>query len=89
MKVPISWLRDDVDFDLPIEELAHKITMAGLEVEEIRFVGLPPPDDLGVARHETKITGLGWDPETILVGAILEVLPEIYRRSRWQWGAYP
>ncbi|MDX1436917.1 MAG: phenylalanine--tRNA ligase subunit beta, partial [Anaerolineales bacterium] len=75
MKVPISWLRDFVDIDLSIEELAHQMTMAGLEVEEIRFVGLPVPDDVGVARHETKITGVGWDPEKIVVGAIHEVMP--------------
>lgn len=43
MKVPISWLKDFVDMDLPIPELANKLTMAGLEVEEIRFVGLPLP----------------------------------------------
>ena len=47
MKVPISWLKDYVDIDgIPIEELAHKLTMAGLEVEEIHFIGLePPPGD--------------------------------------------
>ena len=39
MKVPISWLKDFVDIDIPIPELAYKMTMAGLEVEEIHFVG--------------------------------------------------
>ena len=35
MKVPISWLHDYVDVkDIPIEELSHKLTLAGLEVEE-------------------------------------------------------
>ena len=43
MKVPISWLKEYVDIDLPIEELAHKLTMAGLEVEEITYIGLPMP----------------------------------------------
>ncbi|HJS29556.1 MAG TPA: phenylalanine--tRNA ligase subunit beta [Anaerolineales bacterium] len=75
MKVPISWLRDFVNFDLPVEDLAHRLTMAGLEVEEIRFVGLPPPEGSGNGRHETKITGLGWDRDTIVVGAVLEVMP--------------
>ena len=37
MKVPISWLKDFVDIDLSIEDLAHRLTLAGLEVEEIRF----------------------------------------------------
>ena len=80
MKAPISWLKDFVDITLPIEELAHKLTMAGLEVEEICFVGLPMPKDQGEAgsqtrRQETKISGIEWDPEKIVVAAIHEVMP--------------
>jgi phenylalanyl-tRNA synthetase beta chain len=73
MKVPLSWLKDYVDIDdIPIEELAHKLTMAGLEVEEIDFVGLAlPPGE----RHEFKVTGLAWDREKIVVGQVSEVMP--------------
>jgi phenylalanyl-tRNA synthetase beta chain len=73
MKIPLSWLNDYVDVkDIPIEELAHKLTLAGLEVEEINFVGLnPPPGD----RHDFKVLGLAWDREKIVVGEILEVMP--------------
>ena len=39
MKVPLSWLREYVDIDLPPEELAHKLTMAGAEVGGIDVVG--------------------------------------------------
>ena len=35
MKVSVNWLRELVDIHLPVEELAHMLTMAGLEVEEI------------------------------------------------------
>lgn len=73
MKVPISWLKDFVEIDLPIEQLAQRLTIAGLEVEEIRYVGLPMP--AGGARPGTKVSGLAWDPEKIVVGAILEVMP--------------
>ncbi len=45
MKVPITWLREFVDIELSIPELAHRMTLAGLEVEGIRFVGLPLPDE--------------------------------------------
>jgi len=72
MKVPLSWLRDFVDIEVSIEELARKLTLAGLEVEEIRYVGLPMPDG---THAETKVTGLAWDPEKIVVGEILEVMP--------------
>ena len=39
MKVPLSWLREYVDLDLPVEELAHRLTMAGVEVGEVLRVG--------------------------------------------------
>lgn len=35
MRVSYNWLKDYVDFDLSPAELAEKLTMAGLEVEEI------------------------------------------------------
>lgn len=78
MKVPLTWLKEFIDIDgIPLEELAHRLTLAGLEVEEIRYVGLPVPDPAGKGTHrrETKTTGFGWDPEKIVVGAVLEVLP--------------
>ncbi len=81
MKVPLSWLKEFVDIHLPLEDLAHRLTMAGLEVEEIRYVGLPLPKEQlegSSGRHlrpETKITGIAWDAEKIVVGAVLEVMP--------------
>jgi phenylalanyl-tRNA synthetase beta chain len=72
MKVPLSWLKDYIDIDLPLEELARTLTMLGLEVEEILVVGLPmPPGD----KHQFKITGLAWEPEKIVVARIDEVMP--------------
>lgn len=35
MKVTYKWIKDFVDIDLPAEELAQKLTNAGMEVEEI------------------------------------------------------
>jgi phenylalanyl-tRNA synthetase beta chain len=39
MRVPISWLRDYVDFDLPAERLAERLTLLGMEVQSITTVG--------------------------------------------------
>ena len=39
MKVPISWLKQYVDVDLPAHELAHRLTMAGIEVGEVDVIG--------------------------------------------------
>ena len=72
MKVPISWLKEFVDIKLPIEDLAHRLTLAGLEVEEIRYVGLTMPEDGG---QETKISGITWHPDEIVVGEVREVMP--------------
>ena len=81
MLIPISWLKDFVEINIPIEELAHKLTMAGLEVGAINYVGLPVPGsedgehDQGSSRPQAKVSGLGWDPEKIVVAAVLEVMP--------------
>ncbi len=38
MKVLLSWLKDFVDIDIPIQELSLSLTMAGLEVESVEEV---------------------------------------------------
>lgn len=38
MKIPIEWLKDYVEFGDSAENIAEKLTMAGLEVEEIDFM---------------------------------------------------
>lgn len=72
MQVPLSWLKDYVDVDLPIEELARVMTMAGMEVEAIQVVGLPMPEG---EKHEFKISGLSWPEDKFVVAQINEVLP--------------
>ncbi len=39
MKVPLSWLREYVEVDLPAQELAHRLTMAGVEVGDVIELG--------------------------------------------------
>src|SRR5512136_1949996 len=82
MKVPISWLKDFVDITLPIPELAHRLTMAGLEVEGIHYVGLPLPEAKAgewtsghASKADTQVTCIDWAPDIIVVAAILEVMP--------------
>lgn len=62
MKVPLSWLREFVAVTMPVEELAQRLTLSGMEVTDIRYIGLEGGE-------------LPWDPEKILVCNILEVLP--------------
>lgn len=37
MRVTLNWLKDFVDIDIPVEEVAKKLTSAGMEVEEIIY----------------------------------------------------
>ncbi len=39
MKVTLNWLKDYVDFDLPADELSHRLTMTGLEVDAMERLG--------------------------------------------------
>lgn len=39
MKVPLSWLRDFVDVELPPRDLAARLTLAGVEVESLHSIG--------------------------------------------------
>ncbi len=65
MRVPLSWLKEYVDITLPLGELAERLTLAGLEVAKIEYIGVPSDDP--------KAEHLVWDREKIKVGAIVEV----------------
>ena len=39
MKVPLSWLRQYINVDIPAADLAHRLTMAGVEVGEVEETG--------------------------------------------------
>src|SRR5215216_3642497 len=76
MKLPISWLKDYIDLNgLSVEEIARKLTLAGLEVDEIKYAGLPMPTYQNGERHEFKTSGIGWDRDKIVVAEIREVKP--------------
>src|SRR5574342_1236850 len=76
MKLPISWLKDYIDLEgLSIEEIARKLTLAGLEVDEIKYAGLPMPVYKEGQPHEFRTSGIGWDREKLVVAEIREVMP--------------
>lgn len=56
MNISLNWLSDYVSTDLSAEEIADRLTMTGLEVEEVRRVGphvdgVVVGDVLGVREH--------------------------------------
>jgi phenylalanyl-tRNA synthetase beta chain len=85
MKVPLSWLKDFVEISIPAEEVARLLTFAGMEVEDLEYIGLAPQngqiDGLLPLKGGTstggglKAKGLAWDPVKIVTAQILEVMP--------------
>lgn len=77
MRVPLSWLREFVDITISPDELAEQLTMAGLEVAAVEYIGIQPPPgspwapDLSGPPPEH----IPWDREKVLVGEIVEVQP--------------
>jgi phenylalanyl-tRNA synthetase beta chain len=72
MKLPVSWLKDFVDITLPIEEIASLLTVSGLEVEDIEYVGWEMPAE---NKYGFKRSGISWDREKIVVAEIRAVSP--------------
>jgi len=71
MLIPVSWIKEFVEIDIPVELLAERLTLAGLEVGHIRYVGVPQQHVEGVRWPPSD--HLVWDREKILLGAIREV----------------
>ena len=60
MRVPLSWLKDYVDITVSVKELAQRLTLAGLDVETMEYIGLPGAE-------------LPWDADKIVVGELRAV----------------
>ncbi|MFZ2487700.1 MAG: phenylalanine--tRNA ligase subunit beta [Anaerolineae bacterium] len=73
IRVPLSWLNDFVDVrDLDPVELAERLTLAGLEVEHIRWIGLNPSPRYHVPPERMgEADGLPWQRDKLFVGEIL------------------
>ena len=83
MRAPLSWLKEFVDIAVPLDDLVHRMTMAGLEVGEVEHIGAEwQPDKLfvgevmDVSAHPnadrlvlaTVSYGRG-EPQTVVTGA--------------------
>lgn len=57
MKVPLSWLKEYIDIAMSPEDLGHMLTMAGLEVESIDYIGASWGDKIITAQitHLEKV----------------------------------
>ena len=55
MLIPISWLKQYVPIKIPALELAHRLTMAGTEISEVKEVGADWGHDEVVIGHVLKV----------------------------------
>ncbi len=72
MRVPLSWLKEYVDITISAEELAERMTLAGLEVTAIEYFGVPQgkaPEGINAPPSNHLV----WDRDKIVLGAIREV----------------
>lgn len=77
MKIPVSWLGEFVSLKgLTVEDIARKLTFAGLEVDEITYVGWAPESRGADDPHEFKTRGIAWDSDKIVVAEVREVKPQ-------------
>src|ERR1700678_91303 len=70
MKIPLNWLREYVDINLPPAQLVERLTFAGLEVAGVRVVGLPIPEGLRVKPEDR---GPVWDRDKIVIAEVMSV----------------
>ncbi len=73
MLIPLSWLKEFVDIDIPVELLAEKLTNAGLEVAHLTYLGVPQTMVEGLRYPPSD--HLVWDRQKLVLGAIREVKP--------------
>lgn len=74
MKIVLSWLKEFVDINLSLEGLAKTLTDLGLEVNGIKVIGLPIPEQ-NTGSREFTIDGLSWPADKFVVAEIREVMP--------------
>ncbi len=65
MRIPISWLKEYVDVTVGPQELADMLTIAGMEVDAVEYIGIP-----GGADEDERLV---WDRELLIIGQILQV----------------
>ncbi len=76
MRVPLSWLSEFVELVVTPEELAAQLTLAGLEVAAVEYVGVAAPAGSAYAPDLTQSeppANIPWDPERVVIGEIIEV----------------
>ena len=82
MKVSLNWLKDYVITGIPSEKLAHKLTMAGLEVEKVSSVSGDLVFELEITPNRPDCLSMfGIARETAAILGKAKKFPKIKKRS--------
>ena len=84
MKASYNWLKDFVDFNLSPDELAHTLTMAGLEVEAIEEIEGDTIFDIGVTPNRPdclSIRGIAREISAVLEIPLKDISAKIYKEE--------
>ncbi len=75
MRVPLSWVRDYVDLAASVDDIAERLTLAGVEVEAIDKLGaLSPRVVVGVVVDATPLPNTKLTKLTLDVGEVAPVI---------------
>ena len=75
MKLPVSWLAEYIDIsDLSINELADRITFAGIEIEGIEHVG---PQFENIVVGEVRATAAHPNADRLTVATVFDGEKEV------------
>lgn len=70
MKIPLNWLRDYVSLKIDSSTLVDRLTIAGLEVANVRFFGEPVPVGM---KAKVVEPGPEWERGQLFVGQIRKI----------------
>src|SRR5262249_31546510 len=70
MRVPLSWLPEDVPLPDDTAHLVERLTLAGLEAAGAQVFGLPVPPGLQVKPADA---GLDWERDKVVLAKVLEI----------------
>jgi len=87
MKIPLSWLKEYIDIKLSPRELAHKLTMAGVEVSHIQKSGKDTIFELDLTTNRgdcASIIGVAREVSALINRPLR--LPKISKKDKRQKG---
>ena len=81
MKISLNWLKDYIKFNIPVEKLAHRLTMAGMEIEKIHSVDEDVVLELEITPNRSdclNVIGIAREVSAVLNKTL--IIPKVRKR---------